>query len=313
MEAFDIFEAHYYFNDSSHCIDSVLRNKCEAEILAIIQEASLVLDIDATILSEAFREGGFRDKWKLLGKNANQITLILTIITTLLTIKTTLFDTENQNLEKELIELQIEETKLNVEKLKKELKKDEISSSTIKKATNHLSKNLKIIKRKSNFYSEISQYEKISKVGFSASHIQSINQEEKIVLRENFHDHILKTNKISTIETEAEIEIISPVLKEGNYKWKGIYEKKPISFKMSDDSFKDLVLVQNIPFQHGTKILCVLRIKRELDEVGEIKISGYTVSTVIEKIDPNSKIETTSGKKYRHDKKQASTQGVLFS
>lgn len=313
MESLDTFEAHYYFNDSSHCIDSVLRNRCEAEILAILQEASLAFDIDFSILSEAFSEGGFRDKWRMLGKNANQITLILTIITTLLTIKTNLFDTTNENLEKELIELQIEETKLNIEKLKKELKEDNVSSETVAKATAHLSKNLKIIKRKSNFYSEISQHEKISKIGFSASNKNSIITNEKLVSRENFGDHILKTNKIKTIETEAEIEIISPVLKEGNYKWKGIYEKKPISFTMSDESFKDLILVQNIPFQHGTKILCLLRIKRELDEVGEIKISGYSVGTVIEKIDPNTKVETASGRKYRQNKKQASTQGSLFS
>ena len=52
---------------------------------------------------------------------------------------------------------------------------------------------------------------------------------------------------------------------------------------------------------------------RELDEVGEIKITDYAVTTVIEKIDGDHIIETRQGKKYRRAKKLAESQGDLFN
>ena len=71
--------------------------------------------------------------------------------------------------------------------------------------------------------------------------------------------------------------------KEGRYKWKGIYKDDPISFDMQDSSFKDAVFFENIPFQHGTVIKCVLFIHREIDEIGDVKITGYSVTTVMRK------------------------------
>ena len=82
---------------------------------------------------------------------------------------------------------------------------------------------------------------------------------------------------------------------------------------MQDSLFRDAVIHENIPFQHGTEINCVLIIHRELDEVGEIKITGYSVTTVILKIDGDKSFETVQGKKYLHAKKMADSQGELFN
>lgn len=313
MRNANILELHYYFGDDSHEIDAFLRNKCEAELLGIILEAATLLEIDANLIKEAYKEGGFRDFWKALGKSSPQITLLL-LVAQIIISTTPLFDSENKELEKEEKRLSIEEKKLNIKKLKQEIEKGEQTNESIDRATTSISANLKIIKRKSNFYSSLSEYHKIEKVGFIVlnNDWQPVSN-ERFVPRSDFSKYVLSTNKLRSEEDDhAVIEIISPVLKEGRYRWKGVYNENPISFEMQDSHFRDSVLFENIPFQHGSKIACVLVTHRELDEVGAIKITGYSVTTVLDKIDNDSPQETPQGKKYRHAKRLAESQGNLF-
>jgi len=312
MEIANKLELHYYFTDQSHEIDANIRNKCEAELLALISEIATTLNIDAQLIAEAVKEGGFREFWKLIGNNIGQITVVLLLAQLMVTTIPMLLESENEELESELNRLKIEETSLNIEKLRKELKENEPTEEVVNKAKKHLSNNLKIIKRRSNFYSTLSEYQKMNSVGFNVINELNhpINKECKVP-KADFRKFILSSNKLKAEEVETEIEIISPVLKEGRYKWKGIYNEVPIGFEMLDHSFKELILFENIPFQHGTIIVCVLRIKRELDEVGEVKITGYAVTTVIEKIDSDTTYETQQGKNYRHAKKEKESQGEL--
>lgn len=313
MKNANMLELHYYFEDTSHEIDALLRNKCEAELLGIILEAAAILEIDTNLLKEAYREGGFRDFWKALGSSAAQVTLVLLIIQIIISMAP-LFDSENKELEKEEKRLSIEEKKLNIKKLKQEVEKGEQTGESIERAATSLGANLKIIKRKSNFFSFLGEYHKIEKVGFAVldSDWQPVS-DEKFVPRSDFGKYILSTNKLKSEEDDcAVIEIISPVLKEGRYKWKGVYNETPISFEMQDAHFRDSVLLDNIPFQHGSKIVCVLITHRELDEIGAIKITGYSVTTVLDKIDDGTPQETPQGRKYRHGKKLAESQINLF-
>jgi len=314
MEVANKFELHYYLNDESHQINAFLRNKCEAEILAIISEISAILDIEAELVATAAKEGGFREFWDVIKGNANAVTVVLLVAQLMLTVAPMLHESEKEELEKELNRLQIEESKLNIQKLRKEVKESGPSPETIEKTAKHLSKNLKIIKRKSNFYAALSKKQEVSKIGFSVLNDNFVPQtEERQVDRRDFRKYVLNSNKLRAEEVEAEIEIISPVLKEGKYKWKGIYNDQPIGFDMLDLAFNDMVLMENIPFQHGSSIICILRIGRELDEVGDVKVTGYAVTTVIEKIDGFESIETSQGKKYRHAKKYIEGQGTLFT
>ena len=314
MEVANKFELHYYLNDESHQINAFLRNKCEAELLAIISEISAILDIEAELVATAAKEGGFREFWDVVKGNANAITVVLLVAQLMLTVAPMLHESEKEALEKELNRLQIEESKLNIQKLRKEVKAAAPSPETIERTAQHLSNNLKIIKRKSNFYAALSKKQEVSKIGFSVLNANFVPQtDERQVERRDFRKYVLNSNKLRAEEVEAEIEIVSPVLKDGNYKWKGIYNDQPISFDMLDLAFKDMVLLDNIPFQHGSSIICILRIGRELDEVGDVKVTGYAVTTVIEKIDGSTSIETSQGKKYRHAKKYIEGQGTLFT
>lgn len=314
MEVANKFELHYYLNDGSHQINAFLRNKCEAELLAIISEISAILDIEAELVATAVKEGGFREFWDVVKGNANAITVVLLVAQLILTVAPMLHESEKEALEKELNRLQIEESKLNIQRLREEVKAAAPSPETIERTAQHLSNNLKVIKRKSNFYAALSKKQEVSKVGFSVLNANFVPQtDERQVERRDFRKYVLNSNKLRPEEVEAEIEIVSPVLKDGNYKWKGIYNDRTISFDMFDLAFKDMVLLDNIPFQHGSSIICILRIDRELDEVGDVKVTGYAVTTVIEKIDGSTSIETSQGKKYRHAKKYIKGQGTLFT
>lgn len=314
MEIANKFELHYYLSNESHQINAFLRNTCEAELLAIIFEISAILDIEAELVATAVKEGGFREFWDVIKGNAAAITVVLLVAQLMLTVAPMLHESEKEELEKELNRLQIEESKLNIQKLRKEVKEAGASHETIEKTAKYLSKNLKIIKRKSNFYAALSKRREVGKVGFSVLDTNFVPQsDERQVERSDFRKYVLNSNKLRAEEVEAEIEIVSPVLKEGKYKWKGIYNDQTIGFDMLDAAFKDMVLLDNIPFQHGSSIICILRIGRELDEVGDVKVTGYAVTTVIEKLDGSTSIETSQGKKYRHAKKYMEGQGNLFT
>lgn len=309
----NMLELHYHLAGGAHAIDAMVRNKCEAELLGMLVEAANLLQIDPSIIKEVYKEGGFRDIWKLMGKSSQEITILLLIIQIIIS-AVPLFDLENKKLEEEEKRLGIEEKRLNIERLKQEIKQDIAAKENIEMAATSIGANLKIIKRKSNFYSFADNHNQIEAIGVNILDQNFLPiSTEHTVPKSNFRKYILTTNRLKSEEDDnAEIEIISPVLKEGRYKWKGMYKEVPISFEMQDHNFRNSVLLENIPFQHGSKIRCVLVAHRELDEVGDIKITGYSVTTVIEKIDGDSVTETQQGKKYRFAKRFAESQTSLF-
>jgi hypothetical protein len=313
QEMADKLELHYYLNNESHVMDALVRNKCEAELLAIIFEVSDLLGIEVNIETGAYQEGGLKEVWAFIGRNNNQLTLLLTLLIVILS-RVPLSDPEQEALTKEETKLTIEEKRLSIEKLKRELKDGEVKKETTDAASNAISGNLKVAARKSNFYKNLAGYEKVTGVGMLP--LDKYNQptaDEKYIPRSDFRNFILFTNNLPTeVIEDAQIEIISPVLKEGNYKWKGMYQFAPISFTMNDSEFKDSVLREEISFQHGSIIECVLSIHREFDEIGDVKITGYSVTTVIRKTDGASTLETIQGKRYKAHKKFTKDQQNLF-
>jgi len=309
MEEVNRLELHYYFNDESHNIDAVTRNKCEAEILAIICEVALLLDVNTKLISEIPLEGGFRDIWKAIGDNSPQLQVVLMAVGLITTFYFT-FDPEGDSRSKELELLQIQELKIKLKGMKSSIDAEEIAQIAVKK----IAKNLKITKRKSNFYTYLNNDPKIQSISINTINNKNlpITQEQKID-RRTFKEYILNTNKLRAEEDDnAQIELISPVLKDGNYKWKGIYKDQIISFNMYDQKFKESIFIDGLNFHAGTSIICLLRINREIDEVGEIKIKGYSVTTVIEVLDGESPHETPQGKTHRHAKSMYDKQSDLF-
>lgn len=328
MTALERFQIHYYLANESHAIDAFVRNKCEAELLAILQEVCVIVGASIKVETIPSGEGGLREYWKILGDNGPQISATFTILTFVLGVITAglsrfpLADLEKDAREKSIQELTIEEKKLGIEekrlaleKLRKEVKEGSVTPETLESAAKAVEHNLKIQSRRSNFYKQLNNYERVTAVGFSA--LDSGNKEvisERTVPRSEFSKYVLLDNSLPTETVEpATIEIVAPVLREGNYKWKGIYEGDPISFSMTDADFKNSVHQEQVAFQHGSCIKCVLHIYRKVNEVGEVEVTGYSVITVLEKSDGGTTTETPQGKKHRAYKKFIEDQTDLFS
>lgn len=292
-------ELHYYFNDNSHSMNAVVRNECEKEILLIFKELITSLEIDVDIESEAFLEGGLKEWWKLMGKNAPQITLLLAV----LTIYLSQHPVEN----KELVNLQIENLKLDNEIKQNELKKigkelkseEEVTDELVQKVIEKINYDYKLLWYKSNFYKKLNLYQKVNKI--STQKLDENNNpigNEKTVLRNEFSKFVIHSNKFPpNIDEEALIDIISPVLIKGNFHWKGFYNGEIIGFEMKDNDFKNAVLNKQIEFVNGTAIKCYLQQNRKIDELGKIQIVNNQVYTVFEILAENKIVETEQGKK----------------
>ena len=123
-------ELHYFLKDDSHAMDALIRNKCETELLAIIFEISDIFGIEVNIESCAYKEGGLKEVWEFIGRNNNQFTLLIVLLTLILS-RVPLSDPEQDVLTKEVTKLTIEEKKLSIEKLKRELMDGEVKNETV--------------------------------------------------------------------------------------------------------------------------------------------------------------------------------------
>lgn len=307
------FELHYFFTDDSHTMDAVIRNKCETEILAIIKEISETLDIKFGIETEAYIEGGLKEIWSFVCKNKYTLLIVTNILINVLSEYITR-DYELSGLQKEEIRLGIEEKKLNIEKLKLELQKEKPAINIIPDTIEVINNNQKVIKHKSNFYKNLDSYFKITHISTnSLREDNSTTNEPRIIYRDDFKKFILSTDELPIIVDEnASIEIISPVLKSGKYKWRGIYNGSVIDFYMKDTDYKDSVLHQEVAFKNGSIIDCVLEISRKMDDIGNEYIYNYSVVLVIKYRDSNVTIETKQGKRYKANKEAERQQFNLF-
>ncbi len=309
-------ELHYYLSNNKHSLDAIIRNRCEAELLGIFQEVALALDIPFNVEAQALAEGGLKEVWKWVGENATQLNVVLPTVAILIALAPDIYESKEDELSRELTELSIEEKKLQIEKLRQELKDaDPRSENSIQSyAVEVLKRDPKIVVRRSNFYKRLMGAPHIESIGVTPLNTNLLPSErERQVPQSVFKNFILTSHSIKPITIEdANIEIISPVLRDGSYKWKGIFNGQPIGFSMNDRLFRSLVLQEEVTFQHGTFLECVLNINRQLDEVGEVEITSYVVATVIRKYDDRQSIETPQGRSYKHAKKLSESQEELF-
>jgi hypothetical protein len=275
MNLAESLELHYFLANESHSIDASIRNKCEADLLTIFREVSAILEIDQQIESFAYQEGGLKERWKFIQENAALIGTFVAIAALILSRYPTT-DIEKDAREKIISELTIEEKRLaieekrlNLEKLKKEIKDNNVKKETIESVVSTVDQSLKIQATKSSFYKKLSLYNKVSAISLASLDSQNNRTDvEHFIQRANFRRFILSTDSLPTEKIEdALIEIISPVLREGFYNWKGIFEDRVITFTITDADFKQGVHSEIISFQHGTVIECVLLINRKLRKV----------------------------------------------
>jgi len=309
-------ELHYWFDDNTHLIDAVVQNKCEYEFLGILKEIASTYNVLVTVETKPLADGGLRRWFKIVAKDDNKkATITIAIIVALLTavlvtpITTSISKVTEKLIERifedsEIKELEKEKLKLEIEKLKQETSKNTIL----------LDNNNIIKKKRSNFYETLEKYPKVEKITYIISEeIKNDSLDERTVYRKNFIEFVLVSDDLEPLEIDdATIEIISPVLKKGNYRWMGLYEGDPIPFSMKSREFKNLVQTGEVQFKNGTSINCSLVINRKIDNEGIEKITSVEVIRVNHYFENDKPIETPEGKSHRRKREEESKQLGLF-
>ncbi len=293
IEKSNSLQFHYFFKDNSHSIDSILRNECEKEILHIFKDVSETLGLKLSIETLPAEEGGFKETWKFLGKNSVQITLIASVAAIVIS----RFPVEN----KELTKLQIENLKLDNELKRKELEKlnldflqidEELNRETVRDSVELVNKNYKISWRKSNLYRKLNNYQKVDSVEVLRYDDEKPIGKPRKTPKQDFSKFILRTDELPKLELEnAVIDVISPAIKKGKFRWKGFYNKEIINFLMDDSRFKEQVLHGDIHFSNKFSIEVKMTQNRKINQDGDIKATNSVVNKVIASIEDGNRIE----------------------
>jgi hypothetical protein len=293
-------------------MDALALNKCNYEALNIIKEVSRLLQVEIIIETEPFGEGGLKAWFKILTKQEKKKAVILTAVvsslctTLLVTPVAKITETVIEHIfeDKELKELEKDKLKLEIEKLKHEVSQNALN----------IENSVVIRKRKSNFYETLEKYPKVNQVQFILTdETRQTIYNNQTIPKSDFGKFILASDDLDPLEIEeAIIEIISPVLKKGTYKWRGIYNGEPIEFRMLSNEFKTKIQNGIIEFKNGFSINSALTIKRKIDSEGNVKYVGYDVSRVNNYFLNDNPIETEEGKRHRKQKEVEKMQLNLF-
>lgn len=292
-------ELRYYFNDKSGYMDAMIRHRCEKEVLSMIRTLSDMLDVKMTIYSEAAPVEGFKEIWAIAGESPRSISVLLNLFMQVFTRPSLLVGgrpVADRTADDE------EKMQREIAMLRRDLKLKTPSAVIPRELVELLNTMPKFCKCKSNFYEALKGYPKVTKITLRELNESNRSRSGSLeVKREQFDYYILRSDDLPPVkDNKATIEIISPVLKDSRYRWKGIYNKggETIDFYMCDEDFKKDMFDEKISFTSGMCIDCVLEIERRLSELGEVIPISYTVKTVIRTRFDKIEIVTPQGKRH---------------
>jgi hypothetical protein len=304
-----VFELHYFLENGSHSIDTKAKHRCESELLSIVKYISELLEESILIESQPPGTGGYLEFFGFIATNPFAATLIANLLVELLK-KALSSDKEMATFQKESIKLTIQKQKLEL----RSMKRNDVKTFDYVKMVDILSRDIRILRHKSEFYRTLKTTPKITSV--SARHISKSTSQElrtMTVSRPEFEQYIIDMADLPLMHDDnAVISIISPVLTQGKYPWRGIYHGGIIDFSIKDKDFRESVVSQQITFKNGTTINCILEANRKVDEFGIEYLSGYKVITVNSYTEGEIQIETESGKRHRKNIKEDNCQMKLF-
>lgn len=293
-------ELRYYFNDKSSYMDAMIKHRCEKEVLNILRTLGDMLDVKMTVYSEHYTsDEGFKEIWSVAGENSRSISVVLNLFMQIFTRPSLMVGgqpivdrtlTDDEKMQKEIAFLRHNLRLKNPGAL--------VSHELIEL----LASMPKFCKCKSNFYEALRGYPKATR--FTLRELNENNRSRSgslEVKREQFDYYILRSDELPPVkDNRATIEIISPVLKDARYRWKGIYNKggETIDFYMCDEDFKKDMYDEKVTFKSGMCIDCVLEIDRKMSELGEVINVSYTVNTVIRTRFDKMEIITPQGKRH---------------
>lgn len=257
------FQVHYYLDDESHSMNAFVRNRAEKDLLEAVKRILELTEIVSEIETEAYREGGLIETLNIV---------IPTIGAVVVFLSPAINEILKHHFTKNKFDDAIKEETLKNLKLDSSIKELDYGEKWQKALED------KIVRRHvSNYYTKLNAYEKVDKVGFKNL---TARTDELVIPRSKFKDFILQEDKTVIEDDDAEIEIISPVLKEGTFNWRGTYKKDRIDFSMGDSKFKAEVIKGKHQFANGFVMNCQLQITTIFDEFGDEKRRSYSVRKV---------------------------------
>lgn len=295
------FKLHYYLKDNSHAMNAFVRNKAEKDFLDAVKRIGELLDSELKIETEAYQEGGVIEYLTFSGVVVvGALKYLAPALNDIITHYATR-DTQAETLDKKIKEATLQNLELDNQQ-----KTLEIEEQIEKKLNDKL-----VQKYISNFYKKIEAYEKVEKIGYRSF---ENDEDEYIVERKDFKNFILHDDTAISEDDDAMIEIISPVLKEGKYNWRGRYKNEKIDFSMADSKFKQEVIEGKHKFSNGSLINCHLEIKVTFDEFGDEKSRSYRVLQIfgIQELELGELKLRDAGKKRKYQKWVEEHQGSLF-
>lgn len=293
-------ELRYYFNDKSNYMDAMIKHRSEKEVLSLVRTLADMLDIKMTVYCESFaQQEGFREIWSVAGENSRLISVLLNLFMQVWT-RPSLLVGGQPVVDRSVADE--EKMQREIALLRSNLRKKIPGITVTRELVELLSASPRFCKCKSNFYEAVRGYPKVTK--FTLRELNENNRSRSgslEVKREQFDYYILCSDELPPVkDNKATIEIISPVLKDARYRWKGIYNKggETIDFYMCDEDFKKDMFDEKIAFKSGMCIDCVLEIQRKMSELGEVVNISYTVETVIRTRFDKMEIITPQGKRH---------------
>lgn len=291
------FKVHYHLEGGLHRMDAVVRNRAEGELLALLKEVGAVLGLPVYLETQAYGEGGLVEYLNLVFQNKEQIGTVMAILSPLLgapfyidKIKQSKQQTALNELNLQKIKLEIKEKEAaaaareagKVESIENKNKVFELESPpTPDEIAQALLTRKKVARRRSNYYEALLDDSKIEAVGFAPSHAKGVM--ELRVPRERFYAYVIaKPDLEPQMYYRISLEIVSPVLRSGAIKWRGVFEKKIVSFELLDQAFRSEVATQKVQFQNGTTLICDFEVYQREDDAGDVEIAGYGVTKVYE-------------------------------
>ncbi len=296
------FKVHYQITGGLHMMDAITRNRAETELLALLRELSNTLGVPFQIDTKALGEGGVVENWNIVFQHKEHILLVMAILGPLLSAAPFYRDKLRQSKQQtQMNELTIQKLKLELaekedaateraEKKQKGMKSQALSLEpplpTEEIATALLARK-KIARRRSNYYERLIEDSRIEAVGFAPTHRRGAD--EQVVQRHQFPDFVVARTDLEPLTyRNIAIEVVSPVLRSGGLKWRGIFDKKIIGFDLEDQAFRDSVASKRVQFQNGTMLVCDLDVLQREDETGDTEVAGYVVSAVHEVRSPSA-------------------------
>lgn len=310
----EFLQLHYFLKNELHSVDAFINNKAEYELLRIFKEVTSILELEGELQFEtiAIEEGGIKAFYKLISKKKNKrkIKNALIYLAGILSVIISDVVSDQIKTDHEFEKLKKEEIRLRIEQLKRDLENEETTEEDkiliIQNLSVFIAETNKVKLFKSNFYSTLLKEDKIEQVSTQRlnENLEPITK-ENIVPRKDFDKFILHSVDIDPDFKESElIEIVSPVLKKGNMKWKGIYDEKPISFYMRDSEFLTSVINKEISFSNGTSIIADIEFEQKMNDDGDIEIGTISIYNVTDVFEDSQRIETKRKKRNRALKNQ---------